>query len=124
MGKRKPQYSYENYETFLGSEVLGIVARDEKEKALTVLHEVGTWRKPVDPSYSTKIRLIDAAVQDFASTFGLKSGKEQQKAMDILQSLLPPVYFQVGRSLTAQDQDRSGKVTFFYVSYAILFLQF
>lgn len=114
LGKRKSHYDSATSESFLGSEVLGIIARDEKEKALTVLHEVGTWRKPVDPSYSTKVRLVDAAVQAYASTFGLKSGKEQQNAMDILQSLLPPVYFQVGRSLAAQDQDRSGKVNDFF----------
>ncbi|KAG7357447.1 heat repeat-containing protein [Nitzschia inconspicua] len=109
VAKRKGMYESSKSQPFLGSEVLGMTARDKEERALTVLHEVGTWRKPVDPSPSTKIRLIDAAIQAFASTFGLKSGKEQQKAMDILQSLIPPVYFQVGRSLGGQDQDRTGK---------------
>jgi hypothetical protein len=96
--------------SFLGSEVLGLYACEKSPKPPTVLHEVGTWRTPVDPSCATKVRLVDAAIQAFASTFGLKSGKEQQQAMDILQSLLPSVYFQVGRTLGSTEQDRSGRV--------------
>jgi hypothetical protein len=117
LGKRDEFHSAPKNRLFLNSEVLGLLAQEEEERALTALHEVGTWRKPVDPSCATKIRLVDAAIQAFSSTFGLKSGKEQQKAMDILQSLLPPVYFQVGRSLGAQDQDRSGKVSCLFHFY-------
>jgi hypothetical protein len=98
-------------ESFLGSQVLGLTACEKKAKPATALHEVGTWRKPVDPSCATKVRLVDAAIQAFSSTFGLKSGKEQQKAMDNLQALLPPAYFHVGRSLGSTDQDRTGKVS-------------
>jgi hypothetical protein len=117
LGKRKDYCSPKNNRLFLESEVLGILAYEEEKRALTALHEVGTWRKPVDPSSATKVRLVDAAIQAFSSTFGLKSGKEQQKAMEILHSLLPPVYFQVGRSLGAQDQDRFGKVSFSCFSF-------
>ena len=74
---------------FLGSQVLGMICDDRKEKPPTVLHEVGTWRTPVIPSCSSTIRLVDAAIQAFAATFGLKSGKEQQRAMQMLASLVP-----------------------------------
>ena len=83
---------------------------ERNDKPVTVLHQCGTWSKPVDPSCATRIRLVDAAVQAFASTFALRSGKEQQNAMDILQSLLPPLYFQNGRNSSSADQDRTGKV--------------
>ena len=55
----------------------------------TPLHEVGTWRRPVDPTCSAKVRLVDAAIQAFSATFGLKDGKEQQGAMNLLEHLLP-----------------------------------
>ena len=110
--KQRMNFDPEIRESFLGSQVLGLTTCEKKAKPATALHEVGTWRKPVDPSCATKVRLVDAAIQAFSSTFGLKSGKEQQKAMDILQSLLPPAYFQVGRSLGSADQDRTGKVSF------------
>lgn len=92
-------------ELYIGSQTLGLLVREKKDQPPTVLHEVGTWRAPVDASCCSSIRLVDAAIQAFAATFGLKSGKEQHHAMEILQSLLPPAYFQGGRS----DQDRSGK---------------
>jgi len=94
---------------FLDSQVLGLLNCERKEKPSTVLHQVGTWSKPVDPSCATRIRLVDAAVQAFASTFALRSGKEQQKAMDILHSLLPPLHFQKGRNAGSTDKDRTGK---------------
>ena len=109
LGKRNAKKKDDN-ESFLGSRVLSLLHCERKEKPVTVLHEVGRWRKPVDPCCATKIRLVDAAVQAFASTFALRSGKEQQNAMEILQSLLPPVYFQNGRNLGSTDQDRTGKV--------------
>lgn len=87
------------------SEVLGMIASDESaEKAPTVLHEVGNWRLPVSPSCSSKIRLVDAAIQAFAATFGLKGGKEQQRAMEMLESLVPPAFF-------LNDQERRTKVS-------------
>ena len=76
---------------FCGSVILEYFANEDEtsNKPPTPLHEVGTWRKPVDPSCSSKIRLIDAAIQAFSATFGLKDGKEQQGAMNLLETLLP-----------------------------------
>ena len=93
-------------QVYIGSEALALLANESNSQPPTVLHEVGTWRMPVDPASSSSVRLIDAAIQTFAATFGLKSGKDQQNAVDILQSLLPPNYFQSSRS----EQDRKNKV--------------
>ena len=95
---------------FLGSQVLGtIVVEDSTERAPTPLHEVGTWRRPVIPSCSAKVRLVDASIQAFAATFTLKSGKEQQMALQMLESFLPPAHLQSQRS-GVTDQGRRGKV--------------
>jgi len=94
----------------LGIDVLALLECEGNDKPITVLHQCGTWSRPVDPSSATRIRLIDAAVQAFASTFALRSCKEQERAMVILQSLLPPTYFQNGRNISPTDQDRIGKV--------------
>jgi len=106
LGTRKSKNKHDN-ESFLKSQVLGLLHSEKNEEPATVLHEVGTWKPPVDPNCATKIRLVDAAVQAFAATFALRSGKEQHNAMDILQSLLPPIYFQNARM--SADQDRAGK---------------
>ena len=85
-------------------------------KAPTPLHEVGTWRMPHDPSCSSKIRIVDAAIQAFSATFGLKDGKEQQHAMLMLESLIPPFLSQLARTIglnsTAIDNERRGKVCY------------
>ena len=95
---------------FLGSQVLGtIVVEESTEKAPTPLHEVGTWRRPVTPSCSAKVRLVDASIQAFAATFTLKSGKEQQIALQMLESLLPPAHLQSQRT-GLSEQGRRGKV--------------
>jgi hypothetical protein len=109
LGKRNQSNKHEG-ESLLGSEVLALLDCERNDKPVTVLHQCGTWSKPVDPSCATGIRLVDAAVQAFASTFALRSGKEQQNAMNILQSLLPPLYFQNGQNSSSADQDRTGKV--------------
>lgn len=96
---------------FLGSQVLGtVVVEDSTEKAPTPLHEVGTWRRPVIPSCSSKIRLVDASIQSFAATFTLKSGKEQQVALQMLESFLPPTHLRSQR-VAISDQSRRGKVS-------------
>lgn len=85
---------------FRGSYILGkSVKAAHSHKPPTPLHEVGTWRRPLDPSCAVKVRLTDAAIQAFAATFGLKSGQEQQEAMDMLESLVPPLLMQLARSL-------------------------
>jgi hypothetical protein len=97
---------------FHGSEVLGvIISENSSEKAPTPLHEVGTWRRPAMPSNCAKVRLIDASIQAFAATFTLKSGKEQQDALQLLESLLPPPHLSGQRSALV-DQARRGKVSF------------
>ncbi|GAX24402.1 hypothetical protein FisN_4Lh537 [Fistulifera solaris] len=86
--------------TFRGSQILGrALNAAHSHKPPTPLHEVGTWRRPLDPSCAGKVRLTDAAIQAFAATFGLKSGHEQQEAMDMLESLVPPLLMQLARSL-------------------------
>jgi hypothetical protein len=100
---------------FRGSHILGAYVSDnEGRKPPTPLHEVGTWRMPIDPSCSSKVRLVDGAIQAFSSTFGLKSGKEQQSAMDMLESLVPPFLAQLARSIGVNssliEQDRRTKV--------------
>ena len=100
---------------FRGSQVLGMVALGEPQKPPTPLHAVGTWRAPIDPSCSSKVRLVDAAIQAFSATFGLKSGKEQQEAMQMLDFLVPSIYTQANRatmgvSTSLAEQDRRAKV--------------
>ena len=73
----------------------------------TPLHEVGMWRRPVDPSSSAKIRLVDAAVQAFAATFGLKGGREQQAAMNMLEALVPQYFAQITRTLNSSLTEQS-----------------
>ena len=77
------------------------------KEAPTPLHEVGMWRRPMDPSSSGKIRLVDAAIQGFAATFGLKSGQEQQSAMNMLEALVPQYFSQITRSLNASLIEQS-----------------
>ena len=98
---------------FRGSVLLASAVGDEQRKPPTPLHEVGTWRRPFDPSSSSKVRLVDAAIQAFSATFGLKSGKEQQSVMDMLESLVPPFLTQLARTIgvnaTLVEQDRRSK---------------
>ena len=101
---------------FRGSHILGKSVRlSHPQKPPTPLHEVGTWRRPLDPSCAVKVRLTDAAIQAFAATFGLKSGQEQQEAMDMLESLVPPLLMQLARSLgmtaALTDQNFRSKVS-------------
>lgn len=97
-----------------GSRILGTFAYDgiDLSPAPTPLHEVGTWRKPASPSCSSKVRLVDAAVQAFSATFGLKDGKEQQQAMKLLEQMVPPLLAQLARAIgvnasLVEDQRRS-----------------
>jgi len=72
------------------SPILGYTSSQESlASPPTPLHEVGTWRKPFTASQSSKIRLLDSAIHAFAATFGLQDGQEQERAMFMLQSLLP-----------------------------------
>jgi hypothetical protein len=93
---------------FRESSILKSFVSDTKvDKPPTPLHEVGTWRRPVDPSVSSKVRIIDAAIQAFSSTFGLKDGKEQQGAMDMLEQLIPR---SLGIGAVTAENERRSKV--------------
>ncbi|MGH7974619.1 MAG: hypothetical protein ACREBR_03770 [bacterium] len=80
-----------NEENFiLRSPLLGFSGSEgEQTVPPTPLHEVGTWRRPPVPSFASKIRLLGAAIHAFAGTFGLQDGRKQEKAMIMLQTLLP-----------------------------------
>jgi hypothetical protein len=114
LGSEPKHASDEKEVEFRSSQILGMFAYDgEKQKPPTPLHEVGTWHTPVNPSCSSKVRLVDAAIQAFSATFGLKNGKEQQTAMEMLETLAPPMYYQVARTMgvtaTLAEQDRRSK---------------
>ena len=100
-----------------GSKILGLFTYDDDESRSpppTPLHEVGTWRKPFPPACASKVRLVDASVQAFAATFGLKDGKEQQQAMLLLESMVPPFLAQLthamGVNSSLTESDRRSKV--------------
>jgi hypothetical protein len=103
--------------TFRGSTILGEFAYDNSEtEAPTALHEVGTWQLPVEPSCSSKIRLIDASIQIFAATFVLKNGKDQKTAIEMLETLVPPKYSQLAKNMgvttaLVDSADRRSKVS-------------
>ena len=104
--------------TFRESSILGEFAYDSSHaEAPTPLHEVGTWQTPVEPSCSSKVRLIDAAIQIFATTFALKNGKDQQKAIEMLESYVPVKYSQLAKNMgvsvtsaLVESADRRAKV--------------
>ena len=74
----------------LNSDILGFVDSDDTRfLPPSVLHKVSNWRKPAASSTSGRIRLVDAAIQAFAATFGLQSGREQENAISLLRSCLP-----------------------------------
>jgi len=98
-----------------GSRILGLFAYDGDETPVpTPLHSVGTWHEPVSPSSCSRVRLMDAAIQSFSATFGLKDGKEQHNAMLMLESLVPPLLVQLARAIgvdtTLAEPDRRNKV--------------
>lgn len=106
---------------FLNSRILGQYARAMKiSKPPTPLHEVGTWRRPFEPSYALKVRIVDAAIQAFAATFGLKDSKQQQDAMLMLESMMPPLITQLAQTLgvnaSLTDQTRRSKVGLMFSS--------
>ena len=104
-----------DHREFRGSQILGLFAYDGDDPPVpTPLHAVGTWREPLSPSFCSKVRLIDAAVQAFSATFGLKDGKEQHNSMVMLESLVPPLLVQLARAIGVDaalvEPDRRSKV--------------
>jgi hypothetical protein len=59
---------------------------------------------------------MDAAVQSFSATFGLKDGKEQHNAMLMLESLVPPLLVQLARAIGVDtalvEPERRNKVIY------------
>jgi len=103
---------------FRKSQILGMFALDTSQLPPTPLHAaVGTWRKPLDVSCSSTVRLLDAAIQAYSATFGLKSGNEQQEAVEMLESLMPPFLTQlagtIGMNTALAEQATRTKVSSF-----------
>lgn len=94
-------------------DILSLYLREGDEKAPTPLHEVGTWRSPLDPTGASKVRLLDSSIHAFAATFGLQDGHTQHDALKMLENLYvfqqteKANRFHVGSSLIAESQ---GKV--------------
>ena len=44
----------------------------EDNSVPTPLHQVGTWRRPLDPTAVSRVRLLDCSIHLFAATFGLQ----------------------------------------------------
>ena len=113
---------------FCGSAILDYFVNDNDtdNKPPTPLHEVGTWRRPVDPSCSSRVRLVDAAIQAFSATFGLKDGKEQQGAMNLLELLLPQSLCHFARTIgispTSTEPEKRSKVSFVLTSFSFLLI--
>jgi hypothetical protein len=106
----------EDEASFRSSKLLGLFSSDTAlSKPPTPLHEVGTWREPIDPSSSAKVRTLDAAIQAFSATFGLKDGQQQQGAMDLLERLVPPFFTQLARTIGissgTMEVERRAKVS-------------
>jgi hypothetical protein len=106
----------------LDSSILGFVDFDDTRFAPpSVLHLVSNWRKPAYSASHSKTRLLDAALQSFAATFGLQSGREQDTAIALLRQCLPITLIEAhtGASTTSafsvkealmSDQERRLKV--------------
>jgi len=73
---------------------------EDRTAAPTPLHAVGTWKQPSSPSQASQVRLLDAAIHCFSSTFGMQDGRAQDRASRALGSLLPATLLQSARSLT------------------------
>lgn len=120
----------DEYRELRGSQILGLFAYDGDEDPVpTPLHSVGTWHEPVSPSSCSRVRLMDAAIQSFSATFGLKDGKEQHNAMLMLESLVPPLLVQLARAIgvdaTLAEPDRRNKVrTYSFVCTVVLNISF
>jgi len=98
------------------SPILGLYLREGDENSIpTPLHGVGTWREPLDPTGSSKVRLLDSSIHVFAATFGLQDGQTQAKALRMLESMYTSSQmekeklnrFAVGTTLISESQ---GKV--------------
>jgi hypothetical protein len=67
--------------------ILRLLLHDENHQKPTPLHEVGTWRVPLDPIATVKTRLLDSSIHVFAATFGLQDPHTQSDALRMLEAL-------------------------------------
>lgn len=114
-----------NFNYFRESVILQHYASDDKtHKVPTPLHSVGTWRRPFDPSCTSKVRLVDAAIQAFSATFGLKDGQQQDNAMAVLDSLVPPALAHLAKSIginsVVNEPEKRLKVSYNISSHAFI----
>jgi len=70
----------------------------------TPLHEVGMWKEPSQPSRSSKVRLLNAAIHVFAATFGMQDGQKQANAVKMLESLVVNNVAQNNRPLLMSER--------------------
>ena len=88
-------------------------SEEDRSDFPTPLHGVGTWKQPLSPSSTSRIRLIDAAIHTFAATFGMQDGRSQETAMKMLQAMLPAPAVQnsrgfgVSSSLIADNEKKT-----------------
>ena len=85
--------------TMYDSVILGIYQNDEDENQYPESSSTNTpqpnnnmgskWRQPPIPNPSSKIRLLDAAIVMFSSTFNLQDAQEQERVMMSIEELLP-----------------------------------
>ena len=70
------------------SPILGLYLREGDDNSIpTPLHEVGTWREPLDPTGTSKVRLLDSSIHVFAATFGLQDPHTQADALRMLEAM-------------------------------------
>lgn len=94
----------DNDEFILRCPILGYLESDDARfPPPSVLHEVSNWRRPASSSASSKVRLIDAAIQAFATTFGMQSSHEQEMAISLLKSLLPANLLDLSSNFSMKD---------------------
>lgn len=109
-----------------GSVILGSFLHEENYKP-TPLHEVGTWRQPLDPIPTVRVRLLDSSIHVFAATFGLQDPHTQSDALRMLESLYISTQtdksnrFNVNATLITDSQGkvRVSLLRFFLVSNSI-----
>lgn len=86
----KEKKMYKSFPGTLDSSILDLTKISDTKNSTppTPLHKIGTWVEPTKPSVSTKIRLIDFAIQSFACSFGLQDNKNKEKAARILEAIM------------------------------------
>jgi len=94
-----------------GSLILGSMLRESDENPKpTPLHEVGTWRQPLDPIPTAKVRLLDSSIHVFAATFGLQDPHTQSDALRMLESMYVSTQADKSNRFNVNITDSQGKV--------------